>query len=62
MTDAKERANSFIWYAEHQGYDKKTSIDMAIFAADKVINHGNLDRIEDNFWLDVMGELETMKL
>jgi hypothetical protein len=61
MTDAKERANSFIWYAEHQGYTREIAIDMAAFAVDKIINYGNVDRIEESFWYDVMDELERMK-
>jgi hypothetical protein len=56
---AQQQADSLIWYAEHQGYDRITAIEMAKFATDKVINYGQFDRITESFWFDVMDNLEN---
>lgn len=56
---AQQQADSLIWYAEHQGFERRTAIEMAKFAADKVINYGQLDRVTELFWLDVMDDLES---
>lgn len=55
----KEQADSLIWYAEYQGFDRKTAIEIAKFAADKVINHGQLDKQTESFWFEVMDDLES---
>ena len=55
----QQQADALIWYAENQGYDKRTAIEMAKFASDKVINYGQLDRITESFWFDVIDELES---
>ncbi len=59
--EAKRRADELLWYAEQYGYDKRTSIDMVLFAVDKIINYGNIDRTEESFYCDVMDQLERMR-
>lgn len=54
----KQQADAMIWYAENQGYDSKTAIEIAMFAVDKIINYGQCDRVYEAFWVEVMDELE----
>jgi hypothetical protein len=56
----KEQAKSFYVQALMQGYNETIALEMAKFAVDKVINYGELDRISESFWYDVLEELESM--
>lgn len=55
-----DRAMSIYQQAYAQGFDSETALDMAKFAVDKVINYGQLDNVSENFWIEVMDELERM--
>ena len=59
---AKDKGESFILDAEMQGYDRKQSVEIALFAVDKIINHCPLDRIEESYWFDVLEYLESIRL
>jgi predicted hydrolase (HD superfamily) len=58
----KDKGESFILHAEMHGYNRKQSVEIAMFAVDKIINHCHLDRIEENHWFDVMDYLESIRL
>lgn len=58
----KDKGESFIKYAEMQGFDRKQAVEVAMFAIDKIINHCHLDRIEESYWFDVMDYLESIRL
>lgn len=55
----KEIADSFIYDAKAQGYNDEIALDMAKFAVDKIINYTDLNDIEENFWYEVIDELES---
>jgi hypothetical protein len=61
MTE-RDRAESLVQDAEMQGFNRKQSVEVAMFAVDKIINHCHLDRIEENYWFDVMDYLESIQL
>lgn len=40
--------------------DRKTAIEMAMFAVDRVVNYGSL--YPDTFWIELMDELDNDRL
>jgi hypothetical protein len=61
MTE-RDRAESLIQDALMQGFTRKQSVEIAMYGVDKIINYGNVDRIEENYWYDVMDYLESIQL
>ena len=53
----EEKGESFIKYAEMQGFDRKQSVEVAMFAVDKIINHTGIALHEYHEWIEVMDYL-----
>jgi hypothetical protein len=62
MIELRERSESLIEDATRQGFTRKQGVEIAMYGVDKIINYGNLDRIEESYWYDVMDYLESIQL
>lgn len=62
MIELRERSESLIQDAQIWGFDRKEAIEVALYGVDKIINYGNVDRIEESYWYDVMEYLESIQL
>ena len=59
---AEEKGESFIKDAEMQGFDRKQSVEIAMFAVDKIINHTGISLHEYHEWIEIMDYLESIRL
>ena len=57
---AIETAESLIYDARMQGFDRKTAIKVVAFAVDKIINKTGIPLSECSEWIEVMEQLEFM--